>query len=108
MKYSKEITKDIVNSMSLLKSKGEPVNKAAKQTVKALKKKYGKSFKWTGVRGKYYSEVKTQLDAPVILKNLNKGTVGTVSVRGMLAAMAKNSQQITITVNGSEVTAIFK
>ena len=108
MIYDQKITKDIVNSMSLLKSKGEPVNKAAKRTAKALKKKYGKSFKWTGVRGKYYSEVKAQLDAPVVLKNLNKGTIGTIPVRGMLAAMAKNSKQITITVNGSEVTAVFK
>ena len=57
MIYNKKITKDIVTSMTMLRNNGKSVEASARETARALSKKYGAKFKWTGVRGKFY-EVK--------------------------------------------------
>ena len=81
MIYNKKITKDIVTSMTMLRNNGKSVEASAKETAKALSKKYGAKFKWTGVRGKFYDAkpVKAKTKTKPMPKTNSMPTTNTTS-----------------------------
>lgn len=112
MIYNKKITKDIVTSMTMLRNNGKSVEASAKETAKALSKKYGAKFKWTGVRGKFYDAkpVKSKATAKPVPKTNSIPTTNTTSksLRAALASMATDSNSVTIQVTGNMVTVVYK
>lgn len=112
MIYNKKITKDIVTSMTMLRNNGKSVEASAKETAKALSKKYGAKFKWTGVRGKFYDAkpVKSKTTTKPMPKTNSMPTTNTTSksLRAALASMATDSNSVTIQVTGNMVTVVYK
>ena len=108
MIYNKKITKDIVTSMTMLRNNGKSVEASAKETAKALSKKYGAKFKWTGVRCKFY-DAKPVKSKPMPKTNSMPTTNTTSkSLRAALASMATDSNSVTIQVTGNMVTVVYK
>ena len=110
MIYNKKITKDIVTSMTMLRNNGKSVEASAKETAKALSKKYGAKFKWTGVRGKFYDAKPVKAKTKPMPKTNSMPTTNTTSnsVRAALASMANDSNSVTIQVTGNMVTVVYK
>ena len=114
MIYDKKITKDIVTSMTMLRNNGKSVEASAKETAKALSKKYGAKFKWTGVRGKFYGakpvKSKTRTKTMPMPKTNSTTITNTTSksLRAALASMATDSNSVTIQVTGNIVTVVYK
>lgn len=111
MIYNKKITKDIVTSMTMLRNNGKSVEASARETARALSKKYGAKFKWTGVRGKFYevkpvrSKTKTK---PMPMPKTNSMPTTSKSLRTALASMATDSNSVTIQITGNMVTVVYK
>tara|TARA_R110002012_G_scaffold259619_1_gene441252 strand:- start:39 stop:356 length:318 start_codon:yes stop_codon:yes gene_type:complete len=105
MKYTKEIKKDIVTAMTMHRKAGKSIEDASTRVATMLKKRHGKNYKWTGVRSKYYEMSKPKVTKT---KSTNSKPPTNQGVREMLMNLTKDSQDITIQVNGREVTAIFK
>tara|TARA_B100000963_G_scaffold209271_1_gene182245 strand:- start:251 stop:583 length:333 start_codon:yes stop_codon:yes gene_type:complete len=110
MIYNKKITKDIVTSMTMLRNNGKSVEASARETARALSKKYGAKFKWTGVRGKFYEVNPTRSKTKSMPKTNSMSTTNTTSksLRAALASMATDSNSVTIQVTGNMVTVVYK
>tara|TARA_B100000524_G_scaffold335979_2_gene225557 strand:- start:1134 stop:1472 length:339 start_codon:yes stop_codon:yes gene_type:complete len=112
MIYNKKITKDIVTSMTMLRNNGKSVEASARQTARALSKKYGAKFKWTGVRGKFYEvkPVRSKTKTKPMPKTNSMPTTNTTakSLRTALASMATDSNSVTIQITGNMVTVVYK
>ena len=111
MIYTNEVTRDIASQMATYREAGKSIDACAKATAKDLQRKYGKTYKWTSVRAKYYDsgagfklkkKMHKQKAAAV------QQAVNATDVRHALANLARTSESMTIQVSGKMVTVVYK
>lgn len=116
MKYTKIIKKDLTKAMSMYRQQGKTIKESSSRTAKFLKQRHKKTYTDSSISAMYYELRKA---GKTVVQGKDRTTVTTVpsnatrdlttpAVREVLMSLVKDSENITIEVNGKGITVVFK